>query len=226
MMLHQPLRSAYNSFRERVLRARGASSFTCSVCLHIGPFLVFRGRPSAQCPRCGSLERHRLQALVNAQLMVDVSGKSLLHIAPEKFFRSSFGRMFGRYETADLERHDVDHKADLTALPFSDGSFDFVYASHVLEHVRDDAKAISEIRRVLRPGGIAILPVPIVAERTIEYVAPRPQESNHVRAPGRDYFDRYRKAFDRVELYESSAIDTDGRYALLENDCVPACHVQ
>ena len=47
-----------------------------------------------------------------------------------------------------------------TRLPFRQGSFDAVVASDVLEHIEDDAEAVSEITRVLRPGGAAIISVP------------------------------------------------------------------
>jgi SAM-dependent methyltransferase len=47
-----------------------------------------------------------------------------------------------------------------TRLPFCDGSFDVVAASDVLEHIEDDRAAVSEIARVLRPRGTAIITVP------------------------------------------------------------------
>lgn len=43
---------------------------------------------------------------------------------------------------------------DITALPFLDGSFDFVYCSHVLEHVNDPSMAIKELMRVGKRGYI------------------------------------------------------------------------
>jgi SAM-dependent methyltransferase len=51
-------------------------------------------------------------------------------------------------------------RADLTALPFEDGAFDVVIASEVLEHIPDDAAAIGEIARVVRPGGQVAVTVP------------------------------------------------------------------
>ncbi len=48
----------------------------------------------------------------------------------------------------------------ITAMSFDAASFDCVLCSEVLEHISDDEKAISELRRVLRPGGVLIATVP------------------------------------------------------------------
>jgi SAM-dependent methyltransferase len=45
-------------------------------------------------------------------------------------------------------------------LPFPDGTFDRIIASEVLEHVPDDRRAMSELARVLRPGGVLAVTVP------------------------------------------------------------------
>jgi SAM-dependent methyltransferase len=170
----------------------------------------------------------------------------MLHFAPEPFFRDFFSQRFGRYETADFSMQGVDHNVDLHQLPFADESYDFVFASHVLEHIRDDEKAIAEIRRILRPNGMAILPVPIVAEKTIEYPEPNPNESYHVRAPGMDYFDRYERHFSKVERFSSGPLPKRFQLFVYEDrsqwptkgspllppmqgekhsDFVPVCHV-
>jgi SAM-dependent methyltransferase len=47
-----------------------------------------------------------------------------------------------------------------TGLPFSPESFDLVVATDVLEHIADDSAAVSEVHRVLRPGGVFVLSVP------------------------------------------------------------------
>jgi SAM-dependent methyltransferase len=49
---------------------------------------------------------------------------------------------------------------DATAMPFGDCSFDRVIAAEILEHVPHDQRAMAEIARVLRPGGIAAVTVP------------------------------------------------------------------
>ena len=105
------------------------------------------------------------------QLLKEMNGTPLrmLHFAPESYFKGFFSSQFSKYETADLNMKGVDHKVDIQKLPFVDATYDFVFASHVLEHIKDDEKALFEIRRILKPNGIAVLPVPLVAEKTIEY---------------------------------------------------------
>jgi SAM-dependent methyltransferase len=187
-----------------------APHFKCPICTYQGPFHTVTSatgrRKNAQCPSCGAFERHRLQCwcLYGLFDLHDFSKMRLLHFAPESHLRKILAPRVARYETADLYAAGVDHSVDLQALPFADSTYDIVYASHVLEHVPDDGRALAEIHRILAPGGIAILPVPIVTERTIEYLAPNPYESGHVRAPGHDYFERYRKHFARVECLDSS----------------------
>jgi ubiquinone/menaquinone biosynthesis C-methylase UbiE len=50
--------------------------------------------------------------------------------------------------------------ADATALPFPNHSFDFVYSHHMLEHIPETRKALSEMQRVLRPGGFFMVGTP------------------------------------------------------------------
>jgi SAM-dependent methyltransferase len=194
------------------LREPNKEKFECPVCGYNGPFLDVAPstglRKHAKCPNCNALERHRIQFLaVNAVLSnINTANLKMLHFAPEPFFRKFFSVRFGEYETADLNMKGVDHKVDLQQLPFDDATYDFVFASHVLEHIPNDEKAISEIRRILKPNGIAILPVPVVAEKTIEYPEPNPTEAYHVRAPGLDYIRKYDRYFSKVESYSSDSL--------------------
>lgn len=202
---------------------RGKEQFHCPICEYHGPFADFRSfagtRRHAICPNCGSLERHRLQWLVinSVPELAASRNKKMLHFAPESFFRGLLSRRFAAYETADLFMKDVDHQVDITALPFEDSSYDFVFASHVLEHIREDEKAVREVRRILRPGGLAILPVPIVCEKTIEYPHANPQEAGHVRAPGMDYPERYSKYFSRVDVHDSAAYSREFQVFIYED---------
>lgn len=115
-----------------------------------------------------------------------------------------FRKLFGSYASADINPRGVDHAVDLRSLPFAAESFDVVFASHVLEHIKEDYLALENIQRVLKPGGFAILPVPLVGNETVEYPAPNPLEWDHVRAPGYDYYTRFNGFFSKVEKIASS----------------------
>jgi SAM-dependent methyltransferase len=205
---------------------RAKTQFQCPVCNYFGPFAdvsSFAGlRKHAKCPQCGALERHRLQYLVLMEIFSqkDSPQKKMLHFAPEPFFKAIFKNRFSAYETADLFMKGVDHQVDIQNLPFEDGSYDFIFASHVLEHIPDDNKALRQIRRVLKPNGIAILPVPVVCDNTIEYSEPNPHEAYHVRAPGLDYFQRYKNHFSGVEVHASDSLPEKHQLFIYEDRTV------
>jgi len=204
------------SFLCRKLGAKNC--YVCPICNYYGFFLSEKPesgeRKHSMCPKCGALERHRLQYLVFNKIVKEVDTKkmSILHFAPEDFFREIFSKIFKYYVTADLDGINVDRKEDLTKLSFADNSFDYIYASHVLEHIKDDLSALSEIRRVLKPNGCAIIPVLIINKKTIEYPEPNPHEHFHVRCPGQDYYEKYKMFFADVKLYSSA--DFDEKYQL------------
>ena len=190
---------------------RGKERFLCPICNYYGPFVdmnSFAGtRRHAKCPQCGALERHRLQYLVLMDLFdkIDFTQLKMLHFAPEPFFKSILLSRFGKYETADLSMKNVDYNVDMQDLPFEDHTYDFVFASHVLEHIPNDRKALQEIHRILKPNGIAVLPVPVVCDHTVEYPEANPNEACHFRAPGLDYFERYETVFEKVEIRASDS---------------------
>ena len=59
----------------------------------------------------------------------------------------------------DLRAHEGNLQLDLQSIDLPDSSVDVVMCAHVLEHVPDTDKALGELRRVIRPGGIALLSV-------------------------------------------------------------------
>ena len=98
-------------------------------------------------------------------MLYDFSFMSLIHFAPERSLSAISRNSIAEHRTADLAEINVDYHVDIRSLPFANGTFDCVYASHVLEHIREDRVALSEIRRILKPGGLAILPLPFVCDR-------------------------------------------------------------
>jgi SAM-dependent methyltransferase len=167
-------------------------------------------REEAQCVHCGALERHRLLWLyVSRKKLLDSPISKMLHVAPEECLQPLFKQRLGSaYLTADLQDPEAMVKMDITRIQFPADSFDAIYCSHVLEHVPDDRLALREFHRVLRPGGWAILLVPVVVERTIEDPnCTDPEErlrrfgqDDHFRLYGPDYVDRLREAGFEVQV--------------------------
>lgn len=132
----------------------------------------FRGRGNAQCPRCGSVERQRVLMLYlqrETGLFADEEA-DLLEFAPESALSEALSsRPNIRYESADLEPGRAMHVMDITRIPRADAAYDYVLASHVLEHIPDDRAAMAELLRVLRPGGVALLQQPVDHGRELTY---------------------------------------------------------
>jgi ubiquinone/menaquinone biosynthesis C-methylase UbiE len=76
--------------------------------------------------------------------------------------------------------------------------------------------ALKEISRVLRPGGLAILPVPVITDVTIEFGEPKADEEDHWRRVGHDYYERYEKIFGKVIMYRSDEFP-DNFHAFVHN---------
>ncbi len=169
-------------------------------------FLPFgpRNRPDAQCPRCHSVERHRLLWLY-LQSRTDFFERPMkvLHFGALYCMQRVIERLVNvDYVTADLVDEAAMLRMDISDIRFDDATFDCVLSMHVLEHVPDDRKAMREILRVLKPGGWAVLQVPIIRDATFEDPAittPADRlkhygQSDHVRAYGPDFADRLAEA--------------------------------
>lgn len=115
-------------------------------------------RANAQCPYCGSLERTRLLHLylLNETKLFNSSLK-VLHIAPERCLYTIFKKLNSEYIDGDINPAYATHVIDLTKITYTDNYFDLIICSHVLGHIPDEAKAISELRRVLKPEGEALI---------------------------------------------------------------------
>jgi SAM-dependent methyltransferase len=138
----------------------------CPICDFKSGFKNFRGRERAQCPTCGSLERHRLVWLYwrEQTTLFDGQPKRMLHFAPEACFRGRLPNVPGiDYLSGDLNPGSVKamRKLNLTRLDLPSETFQVFHCSHVLEHIPDDAAAMRELYRVLAPGGWGIIQVPL-----------------------------------------------------------------
>ncbi len=200
------------------------------------PYGYGKQRENALSPGTLSLERHR-QMWLYLQYETDFFTKNykVLHIAPEQEFLRKFKKMKNLdYTSADLFSPIVDVKADILNLPFESESFDVVICNHVLEHIEDDRKAMSELYRVMKKGGWGILQVPMKnsLKKTYEdFSITEPKERqkhfgqyDHVRWYGMDYFDRLKSVgFDaEANFYSQKFSDADiKRFGLNRNEILP-----
>ena len=177
-------------------------------------------RANARCPRCGSYERHR--ALWLHLEREPLSGR-VLHWAPEPALAQRL-RSRVEYEAADLTGGDGVAALDIQAIDRPDAHYDHVLCLHVLEHVPDDRAALHELHRVLRPGGWALLQVPLhfgetAEDPTVTDPAERERrfgQRDHVRRYGaRDFPERVREAGFAVEPLAPLPEELAHRHALI-----------
>ncbi|MDD3741235.1 MAG: methyltransferase domain-containing protein [Bacteroidales bacterium] len=166
------------------------------------------------CPVCLSLERHRLMWLyLNDYSDFFKNNFKVLHIAPEQPFLKKFKTAKNLdYTTADMVSPIADLHFDIMKIPLENNIYDWVICNHVLEHVENDIEAMKEILRILKPGGKAILQVPInynykETHEDLSITNPKDREKifgqyDHVRWHGLDYPDRLKKAGFIVENFD------------------------
>lgn len=187
-------------------RLRGVVPRECNVCGTRARFHAFGIPPrlDAVCPRCSSLERHRLLKLLLDQRPDLVSGRDVLHFAPELAVTGFIKPLARSLTGADLQPGRADLTLNIESMPaVPAGSYDLVICSHVLEHV-DDRLALAEMHRVLRSGGAALLMTPVVEGWRSTYENPAVRtaadrmvhfgQADHVRHYGADIRDRIRAA--------------------------------
>lgn len=195
-------------------------------------------RSIALCPNCGSLERHRL-LLLYLYFNTDFFSEKLrvLHFSPSYALEKRFRKLLNiEYITSDIENPRVTIKMDITNIKYNHNSFDVILCNHILEHVQDDARAMKELFRVLKPNGWAIIQVPIDfnLKTTFEdrhIVSPKEREyyyghRNHVRQYGLDYFEKLKKVGFKVKIDEFiNELDKNNRkrYGLRENSKIFYC---
>jgi len=172
----------------------------------------YKLREDAKCDNCGSLERDRLTWLYikkNTNFF-QTSKKKMFHVAPEPIFQNIFQKYLKEnYLSVDLYNKKVMVNMDITNITYEDNSFDYVYCSHVLEHILDDRKAMRELHRILKADGWAILNVPIVTDNiteedssitTTEDRMKHYGHPDHIRNYGIDYKERLEECGWNVEV--------------------------
>jgi SAM-dependent methyltransferase len=203
------------------------------------PYGYGKQRDNVLSPSTLSLERHRLFWLyLKNETDFFTAQKKVLHFAPEQAFYKRFKQMPNLdYVTTDLYSPLADVKADICNLPFEDNSFDVIFCNHVLEHIPDDTKAMQELYRVLKAGGMGIFQIPqdLSREKTFEddSITDKKERSkifgqyDHVRIYGKDYFDKLRSIGFKVEEVDYTATLSEAeidRYRLAKGEIIPVVY--
>ena len=202
----------------------------CNICGYRGWFLEV-GRPpriDGYCPKCHSMERHRLMVLafeneLDAELQ---SSSRVLHFAPEECLEPLIKRKFDYYDTADI-KNSADLQLNIESIDLPDSSYDLVLAHQVLEHV-NDGEALKEINRVLSDHGVFVCSVPIVEgwEKTYENSDITAEserwvhfgQGDHIRCYGRDFTARVEvHGFELMTAYTGSPEEV-ANYGLIRGE--------
>lgn len=188
----------------RVRRALGApAAFHCPACdTDVVGFFRYGDCAAWGCPACGASPRERLMHHLLDTANIAVPPGALLHMAPnEASLIARFRADATDYVPADLDpsRYPIAGVQRIDLMELSDRErFDVIYASHVMEHVPDDAHVLRNLFAALKPGGEAWLIVPLWDRPTEDgsfAMPPRERERrfgqwDHVRQYGVDFRDR------------------------------------
>ncbi len=203
------------------------------------PYGYGKQRENVLSPSTLSLERHRLLWLyLTTETNFFTASVKVLHFAPEQAFYKRFKKLSHLdYTTTDLNSPLADIKADICNLPFKDDTYDIIFCNHVLEHIPDDTKAMQEIYRILKHGGMAILQVPQELDRDTTFeddsiTDPKERaqifgQYDHVRVYGKDYFEKLRSIgfkVDEVDYTNLLKKEEVIKYCLAPGEILPVCY--
>jgi SAM-dependent methyltransferase len=207
----------------------------CPCCEKTARRWIMVGEQDPVCPHCSSGARHRLLALyLKERTPFFEAPLRVVHFAAEYCLMHRLACLPNLdYVPADLDPPRGAIRLDLTAIDLPTDSVDVVICSHVLEHVVEDEIAMGELRRIIRPGGQALIMVPVDRGRAVTYedrtiVTPAARlaafhQSDHVRIYGRDFPERLRSAGFAVEMQTAAQFEpwAQRRCGLPHHDCDP-----
>ncbi len=169
-------------------------------------------RKNCKCPYCGTIDRERwLYYVLENHTDISVIEGKVLHFAPEGT-AETYIRKNARidYYSGDIVQGKAMHVIDITDIPYRDNMFDYVISNHILEHITDEKKAISEIKRVLKKKGKWVFSFPICPDietyedENVDSPEKRLRaygQDDHVRLYGNDFVSRFERFGFKLNVY-------------------------
>lgn len=192
-------------------------------------------RDNCICPLCGCNDRERwLYYVLKNKTNLDAMNGRVLHFAPER----SISEMIQANGSIDYYTGDINpgrgmHVTDITCIQYKEEIFDYVICNHVMEHIKDENKAVSEVMRVLKHDGKWIFSIPICTDidktyedNTIISPVDRLREygqEDHVRLYGKDFKERFEKYGLKIKVFSPEDELTEeeiNRYGFIKDDII------
>lgn len=169
--------------------------------------VIGAGRRAARCPICKSTDKERLvyTFLKDIEGLEYKRGLNILHIAPEHNLQLWLESLSSNYIAGDAFLQNQSFLGDVRFVDirktdFSNNHFDYIICNHVICDIKEDKLALSEIYRILRYGGLAILQVPITKiTETVENSNIKTKEEREI-AYGYGYHERIYNDSDYIKL--------------------------
>jgi SAM-dependent methyltransferase len=167
----------------------------------------FRGRmvngKAPACASCHSYERHRIVYGLYSTLTKMTSDWRALQFAPDMSVRKDWFREF------QDSKYGTDASLDMMQIELPSGSKDIILSNHVLEHVEDDVRAMSEMLRVTGDRGLVhvTVPSPSIRAVSLDWGFPDPEKNYHWRDYGRDLTSHFTQRIRGLYVLETLAED-------------------
>ena len=181
------------------------NNYKCNICdANLKKFIQYKFDNSDDliCPKCGSLSRTRALCLYIENEIPGIN--KMLEFSPHRCFYDYWTKKDVEYIANDFENEFLAHTHhSITSMPFDDRNFDLILCYHILEHIKEDDKAIKELFRILSESGVLLIQVPFKSGSTLEDLSITSPEKrkelygqeDHVRYYGKKDF------IDKLKLY-------------------------
>ena len=169
-------------------------SYPCLICggtdFRPGPHGRTANGVPPYCTTCGSLERHRIfyDVWKTLQTLYPLNTYTCLQFAQDPSIKSEW------FKALAVSIYGGENSMDLQKIPLPDASVDIVVCNHVLEHVADDAAALREMLRIVRPDGFVQISVPLAGKSTVDWGYPDEGQWGHYRVYGIDIVNLFARA--------------------------------